>query len=132
MRRDSFRWFATRIVQRVSVPNWIGITRGGVRWRAGADANPDGVWRLHAARRNWSWRTRRGLSGTPEKPQSDCRVESHWSRPMVEHAALETLPARSRGGGETRACANCSDLRDRRTRRFVLLQHEVRRRRPTG
>src|ERR1043166_7755675 len=89
MRRDSFRCFATRIVQRVSVPNWIGITRGGVRWRAGADANPDGVWRLHAARRNWSWRTRRGLSGTPEKPQSDCRVKSHWSRPMVEHAALE-------------------------------------------
>ena len=43
---------------------------------------------------------------------------------------LKRFRQRSGSSREVRASADCADLRNRRTRRFVLLQHEIRRGRP--
>ena len=57
-------------------------------------------------------------------------LKGHWPGPVGDRSAPEALSPGSGSRGEIGSSRHRSDLRSRRARWLVLLQHEVRRRRP--
>src|SRR5436309_3320261 len=91
----------------------------------------DGFRRLRIARGNRSGRPRSCLSRAAEKSQPNSRAKSHSPWAMGHPGASEAFSSRSRVGRQPGSSMHRSHLRSGRTRGFLLLQHEVHRRRTT-